>query len=463
MEEQNSNKSKMSKGRCMQILVSTMDRNMKFKILGYKDNSEDLIFEATHSEIHESDNTLRFSLCCYNDMVENQLCCFIKHKLGKPKIKNFQELKELMSEIHGKEKHYNKIRQKSKDSDEILKKLTEKLRNIGVKVDSDNWRLLDGNLYLGEIENSREKILELAKQKGASDDEKTDLNKMMDKIFKLQRNVIYDSNITRVYSRMLFESGEYKPIYSMEELKKFGIVDNTHPLPKDYPLIENKIITSMGELLDILSLFCNNKIYLCLSFYEFSNALVKRIVGKEKLVEIIESANDKQLEELAMLEAKISKDGCSHRSMLTIFLASSHDSNKIQHVLNVVLEHESLTADVVEGYKSGDIRRNFYNNSIQISVDSFERLLNAKYKDETFSWSDHDLHELLELLKGGIKCCSEDIEENNKKINLEKIFKGVDIKKGRILLDKYYLSIFINFVFANINRLDSVEKYFKKI
>ncbi len=44
MEEQNRNKSKMSRGKCMQILVSTIDINMKFKILGYKSGSKDLVF-----------------------------------------------------------------------------------------------------------------------------------------------------------------------------------------------------------------------------------------------------------------------------------------------------------------------------------------------------------------------------------------------------------------------------------
>ncbi len=96
-------------------------------------------------------------------MVENQLCCFIKHKLGKPKIKNFQELKKLMSEIHGKEKHYNKIRQKSKDIDEILKKLTEKLRNIGGVL--DNFQLMDGKLRIGDIESKKQEILNLVEQK----------------------------------------------------------------------------------------------------------------------------------------------------------------------------------------------------------------------------------------------------------------------------------------------------------
>ncbi len=280
----------------------------------------------------------------------------------------------------------------------------------------------------------------------------------MDEILRLYRDVTYDRMITRIYSCMLLKSGEYEPAYSMEELKKFGIVHDTHQLPKDYPLIESEVINTMDELLDILSIFNDNKIYLCLDSYEFREALMERVVGKQKLVEIIESANDEQLKKLAILEAKMSKDDCRHRSMLTIFLASSHDSNKIKRVLNVVLKHENLKADVVEdfrGYGLKKVHKNFYNNNIQISVDSFERLLNAKYKDETFYWSNDDLHELLELLKGGVKCCSEDIKKNKKKIDLRCILEKGKIKVGEFpsIPSVGVVSELVNFVFTNINEI----------
>ncbi|MBQ9491965.1 MAG: hypothetical protein IJU86_04275 [Firmicutes bacterium] len=459
MAEKNSAKNKMSKEECMQALVSTINRNMKFKFRGYRDGSKDLIFEATHSRIFDNDPI--FGLCFYEIELEKPLCCFLKHKFGNLKINNFLELRELMSKIHCKEAYYNEIKQKQEEVGKMLEELTEKLRGIGGVLDNRDLSLLNQKLYISDIEFKKQKILDLAQQKGINNYEKKELSDMMDKILELYRDVTYDSTMTRIYSRMLFGSGKYRAMLSVEKLKKFGIVDDTNPLPEDYPLIENEIINTMDELLDILSLFYNNKVYLCLNFYKFRKALIKRIVGKEKLIEIIASANDGQLEKLADLEASMSKDYREYDSMLQVFLASSQDSDKIQRVLNFVLEHENLTADVAADFRTNmlkefDVKKNFYNNNIQISVDSFERLLNAKYKsqkEKIFYLTDDDLNELLELLEGGVKCCSEDINKNNKKVDLKKIFDGVQIKLGTFLLEEYYLSKFINFVFANINKI----------
>ncbi len=456
MAEKNSAENKMLKEERMQDLVDTINRNMKFKFSGYKDGSKDLISEATRFI-----DWPHYSVCLssYKDDFENELCCVLKYKLGKLKIKDFEELKSLMAKIHGEKSYYDRIKQKREQVDQMLKELTKKLRDIGGIL--DNLQLRRQELYVWDVELKKQEILDLVKQKSSYSYLEKELSNMMDKILKFRRNVMDDYMITRIYTRMLFGSG-YQSRKSMEELKKFGIVDDTHPLPVDYPLIENGIINTMDKLLDILSLFYNNKIYLCLGFYEFRKALIERIVGEEKLIEIIENAEEEQLKKLADLEASMSKDYRGYDSMLQVFLASSQDSDKIQRVLNFVLEHENLTADVAADFRTNmskefDVKKNFYNNNIQISVDSFERLLNAKYKsqkEKIFYLTDDNLNELLELLEGGVKCCSEDINKNNKKVDLKKIFDGVQIKLGRYLLDEYYLSKFINFVFANINKIE---------
>ena len=461
MAEKDSAENKMSEEECMHLLISAINRDAEVKFRGYKDGSKDLIVEATHSKIYEGYDNPIFSLSSYNIEVEDSLCCLLKHKLGKPKIKTLRELRKLILDIHIDETHYNKIEQDRKNVDNMLKELTEKLKGIGGVL--DDLQLTDEKeLDVLYVELKKQEILDLVKQKiGYSDsDVEKELSDMMNEILKLYRDVTYDCTITKIYTRMLFGAGEYKAGQSMEKLKKFGIVDDTHPLPVDYPLIENGIINTMDELLDIVSLFYNNKIYLCLGFYEFRKALIERIVGKEKLIEIIENAEEEQLKKLADLEASMSKDYRSYASMLQVFLASSQDSDKIQRVLNFVLEHENLTADVADDFRTNmsefNVKENFYNNNIQISVDSFERLLNAKYKsqkEKIFCLTDDNLSELLELLEGGVKCCSEDMNKNNKKVDLKKIFDGVQIKLGKYLLDEYYLSKFINFVFANINKI----------
>ena len=135
MAEKNSAKNEMSKKECMQALVSIINRNMKFKFSGYKDGSKDLIFEATHSEIYEGYDNPIFSLSSYNIEVEDSLCCLLKHKLGKPKIKTLRELRKLILDIHIDETHYNKIEQDRKNVDNMLKELTEKLKGIGGVLD----------------------------------------------------------------------------------------------------------------------------------------------------------------------------------------------------------------------------------------------------------------------------------------------------------------------------------------
>lgn len=462
MAEKNSAKNKMSKEECMHLLISAINRDTEVKFRGYKDGSEDLIVEATRFI-----NWPHYSVClsgCRDDF-ENELCCVLKYKLGKLKIKDFKELKSLMSEIHGKKSYYDRIKQKREQVDQMLKELTEKLKGIGEVL--DDLQLRHQELDVWDVELKKQEILDLVKQKiGYSDsDVEKELSNMMNKILEFKRDVEDDYMITRIYTLMLFGSGKY-PVSQlsqrrMEKLKEFGIVDDAHPLPEDYPFIENGIINTMDELLDILSLFYKNNIYFCLGFYEFREALIERIVGKEKLIEIIENAEEEQLKKLANLEASMSKDYREYDSMLQVFLASSQDSDKIQRVLDVVLEHENLTADVADDFRTNmlrkfDVKENFYNNNIQISVDSFERLLNAKYKsqkEKIFYLTDDDLNELLELLEGGVKCCSEDINKNNKKVDLKKIFDGVQIKLGKYLLEEYCLSKFINFVFANINKI----------
>ena len=140
--------------------------------------------------------------------------------------------------------------------------------------------------------------------------------------------------------------------------------------------------------------------------------------------------------------------------MLRFFLRANNNSDKIQRVLNVVLKHENLAAKVAADFMSKifSVRKNSYDSNIQISVDSFERLLNAGYKDKTFNLSD-SLFALLELLKEGVKCCSEDMSLNVKKIDLREIFKKTQIRPGKYCIKKNILSEFINFVFANVNNI----------
>ena len=253
MTERNSAENKMSGEECMQALVDTINRNMKFKFSGYKDGSKDLISEATRFI-----NWPHYSVCLssYKDDFENELCCVLKYKLGKLKIKDFEELKSLMSEIHGEKSYYDRIKQEREQVDQMLKELTKKLRDIGGIL--DNLQLRHQELDVWDVELKKQEILDLVKQKiGYSDsDVEKELSNMMNKILEFKRDAVDDYTITRIYTLMLFGSG-YKSKKSMEELKKFGIVDDTHPLPEDYPLIENEIINTMDELLDILSLFYN--------------------------------------------------------------------------------------------------------------------------------------------------------------------------------------------------------------
>ena len=121
-------------------------------------------------------------------------------------------------------------------------------------------------------------------------------------------------------------------------------------MPQDYPFIKSGIITDMEQLIDIMLIFFNKKIYLHLEFRKFIYALGKGIVGKNKLVEIIGSASDEQLKKLVELEKEICNQASwgllSFSSILAFFLKESRDSDKVQRVLNIVLQCENLKAYV---------------------------------------------------------------------------------------------------------------------
>ena len=104
-----------------------------------------------------------------------------------------------------------------------------------------------------------------------------------------------------------------------------------------------------------------------------------------------------------------------------------------------------------------DAIKKFCHNCIQISVDSFERLLNARYKNKTFNLNDNNLSEFLRLLDCGIECCSTDIIQNNKKINLYEIFDKVKFNSDTGSNDFCEIIVsnprLINFVFLNIDKI----------
>ena len=130
-----------------------------------------------------------------------------------------------------------------------------------------------------------EQWINRAKEQNIDDNTLNELKDLMDKACKLSADVEYLEIQKKFYSALLFDVTNGEPdARTNAYLKKFDLIDDAHPLPKDYPLIKSGIIADMDQLLDIISLFFNEKAYLYLDFNKFRDALVRNIVGNEKLI-----------------------------------------------------------------------------------------------------------------------------------------------------------------------------------
>ena len=280
MAEKNNVEKKMSKEDFILTLASCINGQARWNDPGCSGQTKDLILYTLHGRYSKTTNSVVY-LPFYNRRIEPYLCRRIKSSMGNFQIDTLKELKQLISQVCDKGTEYKKMQDKDREHSCIIFELTRKFDAIGLPEFYDKcFSRLD---YVSTT--FAERWINRAKEQNIDDNTLNDLKDLMDKACKLSADVEYFEIQKKFYSALLFDVTNGEPeARTNAYLTKFDLIDDAHPLPKDYPLIKSGIIADMDQLLDILSLFFNEKAYLYLDFNKFRDALVRNIVGKEELI-----------------------------------------------------------------------------------------------------------------------------------------------------------------------------------
>lgn len=353
-----------------------------------------------------------------------------------------------------------------------------------------------------DIEN-KEYLLNQAKKSNVNSNVIKKLDDLTDEACRLYAE-LWSNRINRcVYSYLLLDralsrdhfskKSDWKKFCSQSNRedsslkKEFGISGNALRVKDDYPLIKGGIVSSIDELIKLMNLVAKKKTYLYLNIDDFRTFVVYHIVGKKKLIEMIENATDEQIKELADIEEEICRSSfkfLSHDELIYVgytpilrcFLNSIQNTDVVKRVLNVVLERQSLKKNLAdrsnEMYWFGEVDcyyvlSNFRRNNVQIDIESFEALFKEYQFGEGVD-SDELVYtsDLSKIFERGFKLCSEDMNRNGKKINLRKIFDQVNYKiklNGFNLNDMSDIAQFVNFVFVNIDKIQLDDTLIKNI
>ena len=443
----------------------------------------------------------------WSDKNKRHLCHIMKvSKMIDFQIETFEELKQLVSNIKPESNEIS-IQEKRKRCFELANKLEKEITNYSLEgtgyslydvlfklnnsVDEEEELLkhINNLRWINDIKKWKEciyslmengktgpnswakwYILSVAKKQGISDEVIKKWRNLMDEAYKLRCNYEKAKQRYAICNCLLFEmqsNDEAKQLkedlqYALrEEPDAYNSPDN---LPDDYFLIKSGIIISIDEFINIMKLCIKKKIYLCLDISKKKKTIIERLIGKTKFFEMIEKATPQQIKEIVDIDVKMDEicksayglGGCN--STFDDFLYSSHNSKAVENIIAcAVKDKESfLTTFPNVAFNLMDFRR----NHLQISVETFEKFLS---KCSIFSLLPcGNLVERVDALSICIECCSDDMKNNGKKIDLGRIFPNWEVFRKTMYegscwwQDSYYIdqmNNFFNLLFKNTNKI----------
>lgn len=477
MAEKNKNSSESKLVRKMKImsLAGCLNMDTYFRIPGLTNHIDKLNVE-------------------WRDENRRHLCHIMKFfNMGGFQIETFEELKQFVSKIEVPSNEIS-IREKLKKCFELTDKLEKEIRDYGLydvlfkldnsvdkdeellnRIRNDFWisksiKEWKEYVYLqmkaGEIKQgtwAEWYILSVAKKQRISDEVRERWSKLMNEAYKLRCN--YENAKTRyvIYNCLLFEmqsNDEAKRLkkdlqYALrEEPDAYNPPDN---LPDDYFLIKSGIITSIDEFINIMKLCIKKKIYLCLDIGKFKKTIIERLIGKTKFFEMIENATPQQIKEIVDIDVKMD-DLCGCGSTFDDFLWSSRNSKVVANIMACAAkDKESFSTTFLS---PGSFLLKLKWDHLQIRVETFEKFMANCSADSL--WDLGPDMGFINALSVGFECCSDDMKNNGKKIDLGHIFPDWAVFCRTMYEDSYWwrdsyyidkMNNFLNLLFKNINKI----------
>lgn len=442
----------------------------------------------------------------YGDNIRH-LCHIMKSvSMDGFQIETFEELKQFVSKIDVPISEIS-IREKEKKCFEVTNQLEEELRyynlydilfklNNSVDEEEELLNHIRNNFWIpksikkwkervhlwmkcGEIKQgtwAEWYIQSVAEKQGINGKVREGWKKLMNEAYQLRCNYENAKKRYAIYNCLLFEmqnNDESKKLKQdlqralQEESDAYNPPDN---LPDDYFLIKSGIITDLDQFINIMELCIKKKVYLCLDITKFKKTIIERLIGKTKLFEMLENATTEQIKKILDIDVKMDEiyrsvynlSGCE--STFHDLLYSSHNSKAIENIIDCATENKELFLTTFPNASSNLL--DFCWHHLQISVEKFEKFLSKCSLSS--SWNNGNVMNWVEALSIGIKCCSDDMQENGKKINLGHIFPDwrVFFKTitGNDVCWEYddccveLMSDFFNLLFKNIDKIKLDDK-----
>ena len=426
---------------------------------------------------------------------KKHLCHIMKSILGGVQIESVDELKQLISNIKASNDKIS-ISEKNKKCFKLADQLEKEIRDYklyDVLFESNNstdeneellnfvnsvWYIKDirewksrvrDRLEYGEIgPNSWEKwyILNVAKKQGIEDNVIKKWNQLIDDAYKLCCSCNKDKKRYDICNCLLFEmqnNDESKTLKDDLQIALYEFPDAYNPpdnLSDDYFLIKSGIIKNLDEFIDIMQSCIKNKVYLYCDLGQFRNEIIERLVGKKQFFNMIENATVKQIKKIIDIDVKMNKisELVYHTSvwdnMFDDFLSSSRNSKAVENIIACAVKDKESFLRMFPNvsFKLLD----FHRNNLQIGVEIFEKFLSKCGVFDLLPCG--TLVDWTNALSICLECCSDDMKNNNKKIDLGHIFPDVAVFCENFVslfedFESDNLETFFNFVFDNIDKI----------
>ena len=420
----------------IQNIIDAICGKLRLTFCDYTGYNPDMLFEIVYEDIWRRDG--------YSDFI-SLLAWRVKHDLGGFKIKTLDEFKELICELNNYDDYYEYWKNAKQAKEEKYEDSYEQLKT---KLSSyNNKKELFSKLDTGYYVDLKHLLSDVEKNK----DTLSELSELIDEICRLRYEPEYIKQLRKFWSCVLFYS---KPVignsadHDRERANKAGISSKEHPLKEDYHVVCHGIITSLDQLIEIMELIAKNKTYLylhdvCGLIMELALKEGESKWSKENSIkEMFKNITPEQLNKIVNLEKDIYSsankydpelgvlEGCDHLfwhslSMTEYILQNNGDINIIKQTINSIVEN-NLSASYCCWR---DIYKNFSTHKFKLTYDEMTKLVKLLYNQECNLSGES----LTDSIKTILECCSDDMTNSNKKLNLNEVF---DLNKPDIPLGK---------------------------
>ena len=303
-----------------------------------------------------------------------------------------------------------------------------------------------------------------------------------EKRWEMTKNML---SLRRFWQRFLFcETSEINsmPKIDINRQIKIGIFDESHPLKKDYQVVPDNIIKNVDELVGVVGSICSNKTYLYLE----PDSLFQDIADRLTDSEVFKKITPKHLDALlaGYKEMLVDLSSLDEGGVFEVFLSEFEPYKLLKVIINILEQSDDteVIQRIVQWFNSFDYGDNRFvyvavresiekklfdhlrTNKVQLKLDDVCHFLALYFKGLSVEKDkpDPDPEVITKLLEQVFACCSDDMSQNNSKLDLDLIL-DVEQPKTLYFRNDITFSTFLEFLNTNIDKVSFSSMFMKKM